>query len=278
MKRSTGPLDEIGYWTEIKLDIVGEYAAAYSKILAAQTHPRLTHVYIDAFAGAGEHKSKTSGEIVPGSPLKALSISPPFAEYHLIDLNAEKTSNLRSLVGYRPDVFIYEEDCNRILIDTILPRARWEDYRRALCLLDPYGLHLDWEVVFTAGHMRSVEVFLNFPVMDMNMNVLWQNPDGVDPQQAGRMTRFWGDESWFDAAYRTDLNLFGLPEKAELDRIAEAYRQRLKEVAGFRHVAKPIPMRNTRNAIVYYLFFASPNPVADKIVADIFNKYRDRGA
>jgi hypothetical protein len=47
--------DEIGYWSEIKLDIVKDYASAYSRILAAQTKPALHHVYIDAFAGAGGH-------------------------------------------------------------------------------------------------------------------------------------------------------------------------------------------------------------------------------
>ncbi len=276
MKRSTGLLDEIGYWTEMKLDILGDYAAAYSRILAAQ--PNLEHIYIDGFAGAGEHISEATKEIVPGSPLRALAIRPPFTEYHFIDLDPGKTSNLRALVGNHPNVFVYEEDCNEVLIDKVFPRALYADRRRALCLLDPYSLDLDWRVVQTAGHMGSVDMFLHFPVMDMNRNVLWRDPDRVDPQQAERLTRFWGDESWLDAVYRTDLNVFGLPEKAELDRIAEAYRQRLKEVAGFKYVARPIPMRNTRNAIVYYLFFASPNPVANKIVTQIFNKYHDRGA
>jgi hypothetical protein len=38
-----------------------------------------------------------------------------------------------------------------------------------------------------------------------------------------------------------------------------------------------MPMRNTKGAIVYYLFFASPKAVAANIVEDIFEKYRDRG-
>ena len=42
--------DEIGYWSEIKLEIVRDYAAAYSTIL---TKKNLPHVYVDAFAGAG---------------------------------------------------------------------------------------------------------------------------------------------------------------------------------------------------------------------------------
>jgi len=39
-----------------------------------------------------------------------------------------------------------------------------------------------------------------------------------------------------------------------------------------------MPMHNTRGATVYYLFFASQKPVAENIVRDIFNKYRQREA
>jgi hypothetical protein len=28
----------------------------------------------------------------------------------------------------------------------LLPTIKYGDYKRALCLLDPYGLHLDWDV------------------------------------------------------------------------------------------------------------------------------------
>ncbi len=59
--------------------------------------------------------------------------------------------------------------------------------------------------------------------------------------------------------------------------VAAAYRERLQQVAGFEYVPAPMPMRNTRGAIVYYLFFASPNRTGAKIVSDIFNRYRDRG-
>ena len=38
------PYDEIGYWSEVKLDIVRDYAAEYSKILSAQKFPALYHV------------------------------------------------------------------------------------------------------------------------------------------------------------------------------------------------------------------------------------------
>lgn len=269
--------DEIGYWSEIKLDIVKEYAAAYSKILSAQKNPSLQYLYIDAFAGAGMHLSKSTREFIQGSPLNALLIKPPFKEYHLIDWDSKKVDSLKSLTSEYANVSIYAGDCNTLLLDKVFPRAKYEEYKRALCLLDPYGLHLKWAVMLTAGQMKSIEIFLNFPVMDMNMNVLWADPTKVDLEQAARMTAFWGDESWLKAAYNTTGNLFGWEEKTDNAAVAEAFRQRLKKVAGFSYVPEPIPMRNTKGAVVYYLFFASQNKAGEAIVTDIFKKYRNRG-
>lgn len=94
-------LDEIGYWSELKLEIIRKYASAYSRILSNQKRPSFHHVYIDGFSGAGTHISKTSGEEVQGSPLIALEVEPPFREYFLIDLDGEKVEYLRSVIGDR---------------------------------------------------------------------------------------------------------------------------------------------------------------------------------
>jgi three-Cys-motif partner protein len=273
-------LDEIGYWSEIKLDIVREYAQAYSTVLAKQ-QPIRKYLYIDAFAGAGVHISKQTGEYIPGSPLNALNVQPPFSEYHFIDLDGDKAANLRQFVGNDPTVSVYEEDCNSVLLRDVFPRARYGDFHRALCLLDPYGLNLDWEVIQAAGQMKSIEIFMNFMVMDMNMNILWRDPDNVQQSQLARMDEFWGDRSWRRTLYRKPQGLlpgFDLEEKVSNDAVAEAFRERLRKVAGFDYVPDPIPMRNTRGAIVYYLFFASPNKTGAKIVDDIFEKYRNKGA
>jgi len=272
-------LDEIGYWSEIKLDIIREYAKAYSTILSAQQKPSFHHVYIDAFAGAGVHLSKDSGDEVPGSPQIAVNTDPPFREYHFIDLNGLKVENLRSLFQGRPNVLIYEGNYNQVMLEQVLPQVRYEHYRRGLCLLDPYGLHLNWEVICRAGQMKTLDIFLNFPIADMNRNVFWRNPEGVDDRDIQRMNAFWGDDSWRQVAYKSQPTLFGpVEEKTDNETIAEAFRQRLRAVAGFSNVPEPIPMRNTQGAIVYYLFFASPKPVAQNIVTFIFNKYRNRGA
>src|ERR1700674_4024969 len=85
MKSQSGKhlkLDEIGEWSELKLDILKKYASAYCTILRARNlHP----IYIDGFAGAGTHIRKKTKELVPGSPLNALNLEPAFEELHLID-------------------------------------------------------------------------------------------------------------------------------------------------------------------------------------------------
>lgn len=279
-KQKKSAITDIGPWSEIKLQIIREYAAAYSRILASRRE--LSHTYIDAFAGAGIHASRESGNLVAGSPTVALRTNPPFNAYHFIDLDQGNIDTLTSLVmsGTAGAVDLdrvrfYGGDCNDVLLSTVFPTVHYEDFQRALCLLDPYGLHLDWDVVQQAGQMKSVELFVNFPIADMNRNVLRRDTGKVADSQAERMTRFWGDDSWRDAAYSTSGNLFGWEEKQTNQDMVRAYRKRLREVAGFEYVPEPLPMRNGQNAVVYYLFFASPNDTGRRIVKDIFRKWSE---
>lgn len=165
-------LDVVGYWTEMKLQILQEYAKAYSRVLNCQKS--IKHLaYIDGFAGAGAHISKGSGEVIHGSPARALSVKPRFTHYHFVEMDAVRAERLRG-IGDQKDVSVYH-----------------------------------------------------------------------------------GDE-----------------EKAPNESVIASYRKRLKEVANFKYVPEPLPMRNTRGAVVYYLFFASQNHVGNKIAEHIFSKYR----
>lgn len=272
--------DQIGYWSEVKLDIIREYCSAYSRILSKQSG--LLHVYVDAFSGAGLHERKGSKELLPGSPLNALKIEPPFKRYFLIDLDERKVSHLRQQVRqaeHADSVEILNGDCNLLLLTQVFPQIRYEDFRRGLVVLDPYGMQLDWPVMETAGKSRAIEIFLNFPIMDMNRNALWRNPEAVSEAGIARMTSFWGDDSWRQIAYKKRRGLFeDISEKQDNEAVVQAFAKRLRDVAGFKFVAEPMPMRNTRGAVVYYLFFAGPNATGPKIVSDIFGKHANRTA
>jgi three-Cys-motif partner protein len=264
-------IDEIGYWSEIKLSILEKYAKPYNQIIRSH---RLKSVYIDGFAGAGYHRAKGTGRLIEGSPQRALNVDPPFDTLHFVDINKARVKELQKLVAGRPNAKVHHGDCNSILLREIFPKISYQNYERALCILDPYGLHLDWRVIKSAGDSGVIEIFVNFPVMDMNMNVFWANPERVTTASQKRMTRFWGDETWRNAAYAPVEGLFGpMEEKNPIDSVVDAFSKRLKTVAGFKYVPKPMPMRNSKDAIVYFLFFAAHKPVAADIVEDIFNKY-----
>ena len=88
--------DEIGIWSEVKLAIIKDYASAYAKILdktRRETIPSLRWHYIDAFAGPGVHLSRTTGEMVEGSPLIALNTDAGLSHYHFIDSDPTEPSN-----------------------------------------------------------------------------------------------------------------------------------------------------------------------------------------
>jgi len=224
--------DEVGYWSEIKLEIIRRYATEYTRILRAQG--RFRFFYVDGFASSGMHFSKTQNLLIPGSPLIALDVEPPFDRHFLVELDAEKHHALSGLIAAHPRgnrCRLFLGDCNDVLPMTVFPEIIYERFERALCLRDPYGLDLNWEVIRDAGQSKAIEVFLNFPVMDMNRNALWHEPDKVPSRMRARMTRYWGDDSWRSAAYVPAPDLFGPREqKATNEVIAEAFRKRLRAV------------------------------------------------
>jgi three-Cys-motif partner protein len=270
--------DEIGIWSEVKLAIVKEYASAYATIMDAQRRGSISSLrwlYIDAYAGPGYHLSKSTGEIVDGSPLIALKTRPPFHEYHFIDSEPERAQRLRFLAGNRDDVFTYSKDCNDVLLGQVFPRARYSDYKRALCLLDPYNIDLKWEVIEAAGASKSIDIFVNFMIMDINRNAMRRDPDRAVASKVAQMTRLWGDETWKDEGYDQVQTLFDpIPTKVSNERFAEAFRKRLQKKAGFKHVPSPMPMKTKTNSVIYYLYFASQKAAGMDIVNDIFNKYK----
>ncbi len=269
--------DEIGYWSELKLEIVSKYASAYSHILSRQ--PGLAHYYIDGFAGPDVHISKRTGEFVPGSPLNALLVSPPFRHHYLVDLDGDRVDALRALTGDREDVTLLRGDCNQILLEEILPRVRYEDYRRALCLLDPCGLKLDWRVIGAAGRLGTIDLFLHLPTVDANGTPLWIASKRGAANETERMTRFWGDESWREATNppgpRNGPSGEPGPEATHGAAVARAFRRQLREVARFANVPEPLALRNSTNAVAGFLFFASRNDTANWIIEDVFARYRD---
>lgn len=268
-------LDEIGVWSEIKIAILREYACVFTRILKAKPWCKGC-CYIDAFAGAGMHISKTTGKMLPGSPLNALLVEPQFDRIVLIDLDAEKVESLKALCGNDKRVEIEPGDCNEILLNKIMPSLSYSSFWRGLCVLDPYGIHgktLRWETIKQLADLKTVEIFLNFPIMDINRNTLRKRLANADNADVTAFTEFCGTEDWKKEMYQDDL--FGDPVKiVNNKKLSEWFRKRIISVGGFKFVPEPILMRNSKGGKLYFLYFASHQAVPHKVISEIFNKYR----
>lgn len=268
--------DKISQWSEIKLDIINQYAVSYMDIM--KQHKFKTH-YIDGFSGAGIHCGKNSGDVVAGSPLRVLDIQKSFDTYKFVDLNGDKADYLREICRKQfpsRNATTVTGDCNDVLMQ-ILPKFSWENYDRLFCLLDPYGLHLNWEVIARMGAMGIVDLILHFPIMDINRNAIWKDPSKVPQDGIDRMNAFWGDSSWREVAYEESKqrSMFddSPKEKRSNKNISHAFKRRLQEHGKFQFVPEPMPLKNSKNAVIYYLFFASQNETANKIATYLFEKY-----
>lgn len=267
-------IEQIHDWSQLKHEIVEAYLAEYTKILSQQSFVKRI-VYADAFAGTGYAENVDTGQIVPGSATRAMLVEPPFTEIHLIERRAERVKVLRQQVDDER-VTIHHGDAVDILRSKVLPRCRYEDFARAIVFLDPYGLSVPWSLLEEIGAMKSVEIFFNFMVVGANRNVLWRDLSRVSEKQKQLFDYVWGDRSWEQVLYEPgERDLFGdlHPEKLPNEHVAEAYRARLQSKAGFPYVPAPIPVRNSTGATLYYLFFASHNKTAHKIVSHIFSRH-----
>ena len=137
MARETALVHTLGRFRPPELFRSTPFSDSSRRLNCEEIAESTDHVYIDAFAGAGVHKSKMTGEEIDGSPVNAVNTQPPFKEYHFIDLNGKKVDHLNSLFGQRSDINIHHGDCNQIMLEKVLPKVQWKDYRRGLCLLDP---------------------------------------------------------------------------------------------------------------------------------------------
>lgn len=253
--------EAIGIWSEIKLQIIQEYASAYTTILKDEPWCR-AYAYIDAFAGPGEFISKEDRHrMIPGSPVNALNIKHKFTEYRFIDIDKTKIDQLKQLVSGRPEakfVHFHSGDANGVLREEILPRFGYKSFKRALCILDPYGVDIEWATIASIGRANTMDVYLNFPIMDINRNAARKVLETANPQEGARLTKIWGDDSWKSLVYWEQPLLSAPPllvkKPAGTRIIKQGFIERLKNVAGFAFVPEPILMRNQIGGPLYFFF------------------------
>ena len=198
-----------GEHTRRKLDVVSKYLAAYVTVMKKQDF-RL--FYVDGFAGSGASTSKSgaeksqdptlfpSADVLDGSPIRALSIEPPFDHYIFIEKSDE---NVRSLSGLREKfpqrmIEIAPGDANERLGE-FCGRIAAERLDRAVVFLDPFGLSVRWQTVERLAATEKVDLWYLVPVDGMSRQI---KDDGTFLPGASKIDEIWGSAAWRTKAVR----------------------------------------------------------------------------
>jgi len=132
---------EVGAWAEYKYRLVSNYATMFASSMKGKWGAR---VYIDLFAGAGRSKIKNSKQIVPASPLLALTIPYPFDKYIFCDNEGDKLQALEKRVkkDYPKATVTYIKDANAHVTAIMEAIPQHSSTYRVLsfCFADPYSL------------------------------------------------------------------------------------------------------------------------------------------
>lgn len=268
-------------WSRDKLDFLSEYLAAYRTVMSRQSWCRGVY-YVDAFAGPGDWKDRDEDteRYVEGSPLRALSVDPPFDHYIFIERDEKHASHLRGIITGFPtrDVQLLCTDANEAIMRSVCPVIRRDRYVRGFVLLDPYGLTINWETMKALADTHACDIFVNFSIMGFQRRLPADR--SMDESQRLLFERVMGDVSDLEGLYRKDpqMNLFGHQsvhrDRIPAQRAATLYANRLKNIFDF--VSDPVIMKNTRNAPLYALFIASQNKNAAPRIAGYLSKKYER--
>ena len=274
-----------GDWTEEKLVCVSKYLHSYAQIMKDRD---FHFAYIDAFAGTGYRELKDNEDVeiprfLAGSARKALEVKPPFREYIFIEEDKDSYTELKNLTNEFPNhnIACINANANQYLTD--LCREREWQTNRALVFLDPYGMQVEWRTIASIAKTRAIDLWLLFPI-GMGISRLLRNDGKIQPSERQTLDQFFGRDDWFDEFYQLARqgSLFNEGDELEkrddiLEEIKQYFLKCLESV--FAMVANnPLPLRNSKNSLMYLLCFAASNPNAPKaleIAEDILEKMQN---
>lgn len=246
---------EFGPWAEDKLSHLDKYCTIFNQA----THKRWgERVYIDLFSGPGKCVRKGTKREFDGSPLLALNCDIPFTHYYFNDINSDYIEALRKRAqSYSYNIEYINEDCN-LAVDKILQNIP----RNSICFayIDPYYLEIKFDAIKKLTITGPVDLLITFHIGMARRNFLQPNsemkrffPPNVDWQQFPHDVIKGGHISTRPVldAYESGLIELGYPKSNMIDDVLE---------------------RNTKNAPLYYLIFASKHKLGAKLYSGVISR------
>jgi three-Cys-motif partner protein len=184
----------IGDWGIQKYRLVGMYNKLFSTGMKKKWDRR---VYIDLFAGSGKAQLKSSGKIVFGSPLLALSVPDPFDRYIFCEQNAKAMQALQQRISesFRAsDVHFVRGDCNERVDEIVAKIPQYSATTKVLsfCFVDPFSLNIHFETI-----KRLATHIVDFLILIMIMDPT-RNEGLYVKENSRRIDLFLGLSDWRD--------------------------------------------------------------------------------
>ena len=289
-----------GAWTEEKLNAFEKYVNAYLTIMNRyrdQNDWKL--IYFDGFAGSGSRQESapeegnqlmldlinehhvTADELSPykGAAERVLNISKKgFDYYYFIDKDEISSKQLKEKLTpiYKGRKLEFRHSDANTEVKKLATALHNNSKLKALVLLDPFGMQVDWESIERLKG-TGTDLWILIPT-GVIVNRLLDRKCKLTHIE--KLTTFFGKDESFLKEYfyntRQDSTLFGEVEVVEkmgepIKRITELYIQQMKTI--FKYATEqPLVLRNTRNTPIFHFACASNNQSAVKIAHEIINK------
>jgi three-Cys-motif partner protein len=267
------------WWTEQKLDILGDYLSAFTRASkkAGQT------IYLDLFAGQPDNISRDrERRVIHGSALRALDTQPPLSQLRFFELAANASRLEQALTASYPDRIsdfrVIPGDCNAT-ITAALADLTDLNMLPTFAFLDQQSTEVQWPTIEAlARHKRpdkwKTELWL-LCASGLLPRSLPMRTDTVDDANIEKMTRMFGTDIWLEAldARRQHL-LTGGQFRGELTNLM---RWRLEQDLGYQ-ATLTFRVTNTGGSEIFDMIFATDHWAGEKIMTDLYKAAERRQA
>lgn len=237
--------------TAAKHEILRRYLDAWVPILSQGKFPHL--VIVDGFAGPGRYSKGESGSPIIAIEAVTEQRRPVSAkvDFHFIELDTDRAAHLEQEVAVLDLPANVSTQVHARAFQDAFPDV-WDSYAPkgkkprppSFVFIDPFGFKIPFRNVAAVLRERSCEVLVNFMFEEINRFLSHERqPDNFDA--------LFGCQDWRQ----------GIALKKPSDRtkfLHDLYQRQLIEAAGASYV-RSFAMRNEKNAMDYFLFFATNN-------------------
>lgn len=185
-------------------------------------------------------------------------------------------SKLESLHPDKKDQLVFRPKDANNEVEKMADFLRKNSKYKALVLLDPFGMQLNWQSIQKMQN-TGTDLWILIPT-GVIVNRLLDRKGEL--KHIDKLTAFFGKDEEFLRDYfykqRTEPSLFGyntIIEKVRepIRKIAELYIQQLQSIFKYA-TSEPLVLYNSRNTPIFHFAFASNNYNAVKIANQIIEK------